>query len=267
VSGDLDFPRKLKVAAGLALLGEGQYKEAAQKFAQVKIPPEDITVLASPEDVALYSSLLALATMDRTELVHYLEVQPTVLELVPALRDALRHYLRAEYKECLKALKSLGLELDLHLAVHANKLVELVRNRSYVDYLQPYRKVHLLHMANMFGETTENVTKSLAELIGKGEILHARIDCRNQTLQRKDSEAEEKTRLGKTEQRVQRLQESVLNDAYASIVRLACLEHEPPPERGSYNNFANPEDVLADVDSDDDVDMVYDNAANPDDAF
>jgi hypothetical protein len=65
------------------------------------------------------------------------------------------------------------------------------------------------------------------------------------------------------------LQEVVLNDAYASIVRLAVLEHEPVDQlqRGNHN----PEDVLADVDSDseddDDVDMAYDNIANPDDAI
>jgi len=270
VAGDLDFPRKLKVAAGMALMAEGQYKEAAQKFAQVKIPPEDITMLASPEDVALYSSLLALATMDRTDLVAYLEDQPTVLELVPAVRDALRHYVRAEYKECLNALKTLGLGMDLYLAAHADKLVTLVRNRSYVDYLQPYHKVHLPHMAKMFGDTPENVKKSLADLIGKGDIRHARIDCRTQTLQRGDTEAEEKARLRQTEKKVQHLQETVLNDTYASLVRLACLEHEPAPDRSSYNFAAgNPEDAIAGLDSDDDddVDMVYDNYANPDDAF
>ena len=271
MAGDLEFPRKLKVAAGMALLGDGQYKEAAEKFAQVKVPPEDITMLAPPEDVALYSSLLALATMDRSQLVHYLEDQPTVLELVPAVREALRHYLRAEYKECLDALGRLGLGLDLHLAAHASNLVEQIRNRSHVDYLQPYRKVYLPHMADMFGETMETVEQNLAQRIARGDIRHARIDCRTRTLQRDSVEMEETARLRRTQERIQRLQESVLNDAYASMVRLACLEHETPPERSAAFAFAsNPEDVLPGAssdDDDDDVDMVYDNSANPEDAF
>lgn len=254
-------------------MGEGQYKDACQKLRQVKTPPE-ISCLASPEDVALYSALLACATLTRMELVHYLEEQPTVLELVPDLREALRHYVRAEYKECLQIFSSLAiLNLDLHLAAHAKKLMELVRNRSYVDYLQPYRKVHLPHMATMFGGDCANLQKSLAELIGKGEIRHARIDCRTQTLERE--ETEEAVGLKKTEQRVQKLQETVLNDAYASIVRLACLELEPTERGGggSRNNNNNPEDVLADVEQDssddDDVDMAvaYDHGANPDDGL
>jgi hypothetical protein len=118
-------------------------------------------------------------------------------------------------------------------------------------------------MANMLGESTDLLLKSLAELIGKGEIRNARINCRTLTLERQ--ETEEKARLLKTEQRLQKLQDTVLNNAYASIVRLAILEHEQP---GEHRGAANPEDVLADVDdsdNDDDVDMVYDNIANPDD--
>lgn len=255
----------------MSLLGDGQYKEACQKLKQVKVPPEDVNMLASPEDVALYSSLLALATLDRAELVHYLEDQPTVLELVPSIRDALRHYVRADYKSCLSTLHSSPLlGMDVLLAPHAKKLVEMIRNRSFVDYLQPYNKVSLAHMATMFGETTETVTATLAQLIGNGSIRHARIDCRTQTLQRDSPVKMEKARLAKTEKRVERLQESVLNDAHAAIVRLACIEYEPQGERGAFNAAfaaANPEDVLEGIDdSDDEMEMVLDNMANPDDA-
>lgn len=261
----------------MALLGDGQYKDAARKFRSVKTPPEDLKNLAAPEDVALYSSLLALATLERDQLSHYLEEQPTVLELVPTVRDALRHYVRAEYKQCLAVLQGEQLlSYDVFLHAHSQTLLQLVRNRAHVDYLQPYVKVHLPHMARTFGDSTHDLIQNLALLISKGEIRQApRMDLRTETLQKQSEAAQETMRLKKTEQRVERLQESVLNDAYASIVRLACWEHEPAPERGGFNNnFGggnNPEDVLAGVESDeddDDVDMamVYD-AANPDDGL
>jgi hypothetical protein len=269
-SGDADFPRKLKVAAALALLGEGHYKEAALKLQLVKVPPQahGSSSFCSPEDVALYSALLGLATMDRTHLSYYLEQQAAMLELVPALKEAIRHYIRAEYKPCLQIITSLPLQFDMYLARHADKLVQLVRNRAHVDYLQPYQKVHLSHMARTFGEDPALLQTSLAQLIGNGDIPCARINCQTNTLER-HVQAAEASRLYKTQARVQRLQEVVLNDAYASIVRLAVLEHEPVDQlqRGNHN----PEDVLADVDSDseddDDVDMAYDNIANPDDAI
>ncbi len=210
--------------------------------------------------------------MDRTQLSHYLEEQATMLELVPALKEAIRHYIRAEYKQCLQIITSLPLQYDVYLARHADKLVQLIRNRAYVDYLQPYQKVHLPHMALTFGQDPATLQQSLAQLIGNGDIVCARINCQTNTLER-HVEMAEASRLYKTQKRVQKLQTSVLNDAYASIVRLAVLEHEPVDQhhhRGG--NARNPEDVLADVDADseeddDDVDMAYDNIANPDDGI
>jgi hypothetical protein len=260
VAGDIMFPRKLKVAAGMAFLGEGKYKEAAEKFAEVKLPPLDITALCSPEEVALCSSLLCLATLPRERLVFYLEQQPTCLELVPAIQSAMRHYLRAEYNACLDVLPCL--ELDMVLRKHASVLLQDIRNRSYVDYLRPYRKVHLPHMAQMFGQTSDEVKKSLALLIGSGRVAHARIDCRTETLERKKGDLPSK----KTQARIQTLQESVLNNTYASIVRLVCLEHEPSRGRGG-PSYEYQDDVLdrSSDDEDDYTPMVYNNIANPED--
>lgn len=254
------FPRKLKVATAMAHLGEGHYKEAAETFAEVRIPPSDITSLCSPEDVALCSSLLCLATLPRERLVSYLEQQSTCLELVPPVRDALRHYLRAEYRACLDALPRL--DLDMVLARHAPALLQHIHDRSYVDYLRPYRRVHLPHMAQVFDKTTDQVQKSLALLIGSGKVANARIDCRTETLEKKKIDSPSK----KTQERIKNLQESVLNNAYASIVRLACLEHDTSRERGAAA-YAYPEDALghSSSDEDDDMPMVYNNIANPED--
>jgi hypothetical protein len=148
------------------------------------------------------------------------------------------------------------------LAKHAPSLLQDIRNRSYVDYLRPYCKVHLPHMAETFGQTTEDVKQSLAHLIGTGDIAHARIDCRTETLLRSKGEARNK----KTQERVQRLQEAVLNDTYAFIVRLAVLEHEPSGGR-SRAAYEYNEDVLghSSDDEDSDTQMVCNNIANPED--
>lgn len=295
VTGDLEFPRKLKVAAGMALLGEGNYKEAAEKFAQVKHIPQvnNLSSLASPEDVALYSSLLNLAIMPRNKLAMYLEQHASMLELVPPIRDALRHYLRAEYKACLDILlcKYMPLlEYDMILAQHVPILLQNIRHRTYVDYLHPFSRVHLPHMATMFGETTQTIQQSLAYLIATGNVVHARIDCRTETLVRQvkqggggepqQQQQQQQARRNKTLFRIQKLQEMVLNNTYAFIIRLAVLEHEQPSGRGSRAGGVgatyefSSEDVLehdysSDDDDDDDSDnmipMVINNIANPDD--
>jgi hypothetical protein len=161
------------------------------------------------------------------------------------------------------------LELDVHLAEHVPVLLQHIRDRSHVDYLRPYRRVHLPHMARVFNETTEQVQKSLVVLIGSGKIANARIDCRTETLEKKKKIDLPST---KAQERIQTLQESVLNNGYASIVRLACLEHHETSsrERGAASAaFAYPEDALDNSSSgdedDDDMPMVYNNIANPED--
>jgi len=65
-NGDPLFHQKLRAAQALAHLAEGRYSESARGFASVspELTNQFCTVI-SAEDLAMYGSLLGLATMDR----------------------------------------------------------------------------------------------------------------------------------------------------------------------------------------------------------
>jgi len=258
IPNDVNFPSKLRVASGLACLAEGRYHEAAQKFISVAGPPlDDFNSVVSTEDVVLYGSLLALATFDRSDLCRMLEPRSTGsatsndggsinaaatpingglermaagLELLPPVRDALRHFTRAEYRSCLNLLESLKpqLDLDLHLAPHVTILYEQIRDKCLEHYLRPYCHLQLDGMAQDFGLDSRTLQSILAKLIGQGRIGgNARIDCRTQTLAtQQDEKKMELDQERQTKLRISRLSQHVLNEAYSMIIRLACVEHD-----------------------------------------
>jgi COP9 signalosome complex subunit 1 len=64
------YQPKLRVALGLAHLAEGKYYDAAIIFTSLTIELNtQFATVISAEDIALYGSILGLATMDR-ELLH-----------------------------------------------------------------------------------------------------------------------------------------------------------------------------------------------------
>ena len=64
------YQPKLHVALGLAHLAEGKYADAAKIFASLSLElTNQFASVISAEDIALYGSILGLATMDR-ELLH-----------------------------------------------------------------------------------------------------------------------------------------------------------------------------------------------------
>ena len=93
LTADISVVAKLRAAAGLAHLDGGKYKQAAQKFTQMKIEvgkennqpiiknihPDELcySEVIAPQDVAIYGGLCALATFDRPELASKVAPSPT----------------------------------------------------------------------------------------------------------------------------------------------------------------------------------------------
>lgn len=85
------------------------------------------------------------------------------------------------------------------------------------------------------------------ELIERGSLPDTRVDLRARTLIREDSDNEAENESSflnrKTGQRMGSVSRTVLNDTYASIVRLACIEHDlavkdpsARPSRGGHHH-------------------------------
>jgi len=267
IPGDVAFPLKLKVASGVAHLAEGRFKEAAVQLSNIPVGDEYTSIgssIASSEDVALYGTLSGLASLKRSQLQRLLETQANgFLDLVSPLRNALQLYCRADYPGCLQILNQLypNLKLDMILSPYLDKLFEKILQKCCIEYLKPYRKVNLLRMAEIFSLTVDKLTSTLGGLIGSGEIQYAQIDCLSNTLER-ESHIALKYRQRDTKKKILAMEQNILNDTYAMMIRVSCLEND--------NSDRRKQPFVDYMDSDDDdrrVEPMEIVAGNPEDLY
>jgi COP9 signalosome complex subunit 1 len=172
----------LKVAQGIALLGQEKYKDAALSFLAVdsSVPGSSYNELASQSDVAVYGGLLALASMNRKELqTSVLENSQfrTLLEHVPHIRRAVAQFVSGRYSACIAILESYRPDylLDIYLQKHTVNIYSKIRSKCIIQYLIPFSCVSLVTMAKAFGRPDQAIEDELAEMIQSG-ALQARIN-------------------------------------------------------------------------------------------
>ncbi|XP_017298476.1 COP9 signalosome complex subunit 1b [Diaphorina citri] len=183
---------KLKVAAGLAELATRKYKTAARFFLQAHFDYCDFPELLSPNNIATYGGLCALATFDRSELekqVIFSSGFKLFLELEPQLRDILVQFYNSKYATCLNLLAQImdNLLLDMYIAPHVNTLYTQIRNRALIQYFSPYLSADLNKMSVAFNTTIQALENELMTLILDGQI-QARIDSHNKILYAKQQD-------------------------------------------------------------------------------
>lgn len=205
---------KLKCAAGLAELATKKYKSAAKHFLQANLDHCDFPELMSPNNVAMYGGLCALATFDRHELqknVIFSSSFKLFLELEPQLRDIILKFYESKYASCLKLIEEIkdNLLLDMYIAPHINNLYTQIRNRALIQYFSPYLSADMRKMATAFNRTVNALEDELIQLILDGQI-QARIDSHNKILFAKDVDQRSTTferslQMGKEYQRRTRM--------------------------------------------------------------
>jgi len=234
---------RLKCAGGLADLMTRKYKSAARQFLEASLDHCECPDLMSPNNVAIYGGLTALATFDRTELLKQV-ISSTqfklFLELEPQLREVLQCFYDSRYGHCLKLLEDMkdNLLLDLYLAPHIQTLFSMIRNRGLVQYFSPYISADLAKMAVSFNTTIPNLENELMKLILDGSI-QARIDSHNRVLLAQDvdqrsqtfSRAVEMSRLYSRRARTLVLRSAILK----ANISVKCQAREQP-EHGNFNN-------------------------------
>ncbi|PHT96547.1 COP9 signalosome complex subunit 1 [Capsicum chinense] len=183
---------RLKCAAGLAELATKRYKSAAKYFLQASFDHCDFPELLSPNNVAMYGGLCALASYDRSELqknVIFSSSFKLFLELEPQLRDVIFKFYESKYASCLKLLDEMkdNLCLDMYLAPHVNNLYTQVRNRALIQYFSPYLSADMHKMAASLNTTVGELEDELMQLILDGQI-EARIDSQNKVRRKKKME-------------------------------------------------------------------------------
>ncbi len=171
-----------KMVSGLAHLGTEKYYDAARSFLEVGDPAicQQYNDIATPNDVATYGGLTALASMDRTELqARVLDNSGfrNYLELEPHIRKAISMFVNGRYSACLTILESYRADylLDIYLYRHVAALFSKIRNKCIVQYFLPFSCVTLASMNATFAKPGEALEAELIRLIKSG-VLKARID-------------------------------------------------------------------------------------------
>ncbi|KAI9646062.1 hypothetical protein NHQ30_005500 [Ciborinia camelliae] len=177
----------IHAAEGIAQMHSGQYAAAAQTFLQT--PPgmsTNCNTIVSPNDIAVYGGLCALATIERNDMQKLVLENSefrTYLELEPHIRRAIQCFVGSKYSACLEILESYKADylLDIHLQKHVDDLYTRIRSKSIVQYFIPFSCVTFATLNKNFAPPGKTIEKELAEMIRCGE-LDARIDLVAKTL-------------------------------------------------------------------------------------
>jgi COP9 signalosome complex subunit 1 len=180
----------LNACEGLIRLSSGSYREAAEAF--LSVDPSYMTLepqagisfqrrVISPNDVAIYGGICALATMDSAELKSkVLENQPfrQYLELESHLRRAISMFCSSKFTGCLGVLDSYTADykLDVYLQPHLERLYHMIRSKSLVQWFSAFSVVSLDEVTRAFPSLEGNVIVEELEDMIKSGTLDARID-------------------------------------------------------------------------------------------
>jgi COP9 signalosome complex subunit 1 len=182
----------LFACVGLAHLQQSNYREAARSFLNVdqqymvSQEPQGSVVfqkqVMTPNDVAVYGGLCALATMDRAELQRRVldntSFRP-LLELEPHIRRAISMFCSSKYTGCLQVLESYMADyvLDYYLNSEFLRLYTLVRHKCIVQWFSAYSKVTWQEIETQFPNSLLEVPldQELRDMIRNGD-LDARVD-------------------------------------------------------------------------------------------
>jgi len=237
---------KLKCAGGLADLMTRKYKSAAKQFLEANLDYCDCPDLMSPQNVAVYGGLTALATFDRpdlSKLVLSSSQFKLFLELEPQLREVIQCFYDSRYGQCLKLLNELkdNFMLDMYLAPHVNTLFSMIRNRGLVQYFSPYISADLHKMAESFNTNVTNLENELMKLILDGSIK-ARIDSHNKVLLAQQFDHRSQTFEKAVEMADlynKRARSIVLRSAILKAgVSVKCLQRDNHEQHQNFNNMA-----------------------------
>jgi len=239
----LSLITRLKCAGGLADLMTRKYKAAAKQFLEASLDHCECPDLMSPNNVAMYGGLTALATFDRTELLKQVISSSQFklfLELEPQLREVIQCFYDSRYGQCLKLLEEMkdNLLLDLYLAPHIPILFSMIRNRGLVQYFSPYISADLAKMALSFNTTIPGLENELMKLILDGSV-QARIDSHNGVLLAQDVDQRSQTFARAVEMSKlysRRARTLVLRSAILKANMSVKCQAREQPEHGNFNN-------------------------------
>lgn len=240
---DIVLLSKLRAASALTSLQESDYKFAAYKFINICIEiGRSFNTIITCEDIALYGSLLCLATFDRSELRKNIFEKKyflnNFLTLVPPIRDMVHEFFSGHYGKCLRSLHALKprLALDIHLHGHAHNLIDMITDRCILQYCIPYNVIDLTRMASAMDMDLAQLEALLVKLIS-ADRLSAKIDSASKMLHKHRVDVKAATMKS-----IAKLTQDHSNLLRRNILQLSLLQHRfvVDPKEDIYGYKHNP---------------------------
>ena len=185
VDEDRGMQPYVKIIYGVGYLGLGKFAEAARYFPQTDstAPAHTYNDIVTPNDVAIYGGLTALATLERRALQARILDNAffrVFLEHEPHIRKAITHFVNGRYSNCLTILAEHEADylMDIYLARHVKELFGLIRRKCIVQYFIPFSCVTLQSLDEVFASNGQSIEKELVGMIRDGS-LNARIDAKS----------------------------------------------------------------------------------------
>ncbi|PHH76347.1 hypothetical protein CDD80_1588 [Ophiocordyceps camponoti-rufipedis] len=174
----------VRVVSGIGLLCNNHHAEAANHFLQVDstVLPATYAHIASPNDIAIYGGLTALATMQRQDLQQRVldnQVFRAFLEQETNIRKAISLFINGRYSSCLSILESARSDymLDIYLHKQITTLYSKIRSKCIVQYFLPFSCVTIASLDAAFGIPGQSIESELVDMVRDGS-LKARIDAK-----------------------------------------------------------------------------------------
>lgn len=262
----------LYIASALALLNQGRYREAAEKFLTVEATiGNDYNTVMTMNDIANFTCLMALATFSRAEVLALIESASfkPFLELEVSSREALATFHKSRYADCFRLLDGIrgNMEADIHFHSHVDRIYTLIRERSMIQFTGAFNVVSLDRMSTVFSLSVSEVQEALATLIADAKLLETRIDLRQRVVVH-ESKALRETVYQKTFETSDHYAEEVERSLFHLAVAKAGLQvesatvksgprrdrHDPDLRKSQFSSVAPADDD--DDDENDDSEMM-----------
>eukprot|EP01041_Mallomonas_annulata_P007392 gene7392-15090_t len=216
---------KIKLATALVSLHDEEFKIAAKKFLDIDSElGNQFNQIISGEDIAIYGTLLSLASIERKELRKLLlennKFKP-YFEYVPNVRILANDFINGNYSNVFKYLEQIKnqLLLDIHLYKYIDTLYATITDKVIIQYFSVYDAVDLRQMSIKLGMESSILIEKLSKLISN-DLLSARIDSQTQTLHRRLHNDRHVT-----VEKVLHMSNQSVRDVRRALLRLSLMQH------------------------------------------
>jgi len=178
--GDWDRRNRFTVYSSCHNFRIRKFKESAEGLLD-SIATFSASEIFNYEQLVKYVIISSVLTLDRSVIKKKLIESPEIRQVIdrlPVFKSFLSSFYECRYNEFFRALIEIMrdfIRFDVYLNHHSNYFLREIRLRAYSQFLESYRSVKLLSMAQEFGVSDTFLDKELSSYIAANK-LNCKID-------------------------------------------------------------------------------------------